>query len=130
MGSLSFGEILTIVVVILIIFGPNRLPEFSRKVGEFVAKARNATRDFTDIIQSEMGDSVVPIKEIADDFEGIRKNITDAASAMTGGTSTSAAIEMPQDDDPTAEFPADGPDDNGPDPDRPDGDIAGDADTG
>lgn len=105
MGSLSFGEILTIVFIILIIFGPNRLPEFSRKVGEFVAKARHATRDFTDTIQSEMGDGASPIKDIAEDVAGIKQDISDAASAVTGGVSGMTAIEMP--DDPTEEFPTD-----------------------
>ena len=31
MGSLSISEILTILVVILVIFGPDRLPEFVRE---------------------------------------------------------------------------------------------------
>ncbi|MCB1245874.1 MAG: twin-arginine translocase TatA/TatE family subunit [Acidimicrobiia bacterium] len=85
MGSLSFGEIITIIIVILIIFGPNRLPEFSRKVGEFVAKARNATREFTETMQSELGEDTIPIRDIVDDLDGIKRDLGSAASAITGG---------------------------------------------
>ena len=47
MGSLGTGEILVIVLVALIVFGPERLPEITRKAGEWLAKAREMTRSVT-----------------------------------------------------------------------------------
>ena len=44
MGSLGFGEILVIVFVALIVFGPQRLPEITKKAGQMVAKAREMSR--------------------------------------------------------------------------------------
>ncbi|HVA65768.1 MAG TPA: twin-arginine translocase TatA/TatE family subunit [Elusimicrobiota bacterium] len=36
MGDISFGEIIVILVVGLILFGPNKIPEFARQCGRAV----------------------------------------------------------------------------------------------
>jgi len=49
-------EILTILVVATLIFGPNKIPEFARKAGEFMRSFRNITtqmtKEFTKAIDS------------------------------------------------------------------------------
>lgn len=104
MGSLSFAEIVTIVVVILIIFGPNRLPELSRRIGQLVAKARKATAQFTSEISGEFSDTADPLKGAKGDFEGIKEDLKKAGAAFTGYT------EMPSVDKKLLP-PTDEPDD-------------------
>ena len=82
MGSLSFAEILTIAVVILIIFGPDRLPEFARKLGDFVSKARRATQQFSQDISGEFSDSTEPLRSVQADLEGIKHDIKKVGSAF------------------------------------------------
>ena len=84
MGSLSFAEIVTILLVILIVFGPNRLPEFARKLGELMAQARRATSQFSKDISSEWGEAVEPIMAVKEDFDGVKKDLKDATAAITG----------------------------------------------
>lgn len=84
MGSLSFAEIVTIVVVILIIFGPNRLPEFARKIGELLSKARQATSQLAEEISGEWSDAAEPIKTAKDDFRGIKDDLKQAGATFTG----------------------------------------------
>ncbi len=84
MGSLSFAEIVTILVVVLVIFGPNRLPEFARKLGELMAQARRATSQFSKDITSEWGDAVEPMKAVREDFDGVKQDLKDATAAITG----------------------------------------------
>lgn len=91
MGSLSFGEILTIVVIILIIFGPNRLPEFARKIGEMMAWARKSMQDFTQSIQGELGDGMQPLSDLKREFDGARNDLTGAINSIV----TSAPTQMP-----------------------------------
>jgi Sec-independent protein translocase protein TatA len=86
MGSLSFAEIVTIVVVILIIFGPNRLPELSRRIGQLVAKARKATAQFTSEISGEFSEAADPLKGAKEDFDGIKEDLKKAGAAFTGYT--------------------------------------------
>lgn len=84
MGSLSFGEIFTILVIILIIFGPNRLPEFARKVGQLIAWGRKSLRDFTESVQNEAGEGLQPLADLKAEFDGARQDISGAMSTLTG----------------------------------------------
>jgi len=45
-GSLSVPEILIILVIALIIFGPRKLPELGRSLGQSLAQFRKASEDF------------------------------------------------------------------------------------
>jgi sec-independent protein translocase protein TatA len=45
MPSLGFGEIVIILVIALIIFGPKRLPEMGRTVGRSLKEFRRAAAD-------------------------------------------------------------------------------------
>jgi len=45
-GSLSMWEILFILVIALIIFGPRKLPQLGRSLGESLAQFRRASEDF------------------------------------------------------------------------------------
>ena len=93
MGSLSFAEIVTILLVILVIFGPNRLPEFARKLGELMAQARRATSQFSKDISSEWGDAVEPLMDVKKDFDGVKQDLKDATASLTGFGAAEDAAE-------------------------------------
>lgn len=82
MGSLGTGEILVIVLVILIVFGPDRLPELTRKAGELLSKARTMSRSFTDDLDAEYGDIASPIKELKGDYDASMNQMKDVASSL------------------------------------------------
>jgi TatA/E family protein of Tat protein translocase len=84
MGSFSFAEIVTILLVVLVIFGPNRLPEFARKLGELMAQARRATSQFSREISSDWGDAADPIMAAKEDFDAVKQDLKDATAAITG----------------------------------------------
>ena len=46
MGSLGMSEILVILVIALIIFGPRKLPELGKTLGQSLAQFRRASEDF------------------------------------------------------------------------------------
>ena len=54
MPSLGFGEILIILVLALIIFGPRRLPEMGRTIGRSLRDFRRATSDIRTELESEL----------------------------------------------------------------------------
>ena len=103
MGSLSFAEIITILLVVLIVFGPNRLPEFAKKLGELMAQARRATSQFSKDISTEWGDAVEPIRAVKDDFDGVKKDLKDATAAITGFGSEEITDNRQQTTDKQAE---------------------------
>ncbi|MEA3076933.1 MAG: sec-independent protein translocase protein TatB [Actinomycetota bacterium] len=56
MGSIGAPEILVILVVALIVFGPNRLPEAARQLGRAVAEVRKLSSG----MQAELRDVLNP----------------------------------------------------------------------
>ena len=53
-GSLGVPELLLIFVVILIVFGPRRIPEIGRTLGKALGEFRKATDDFKSTIEREV----------------------------------------------------------------------------
>ncbi len=51
-GAPGGGEILVVFLVILVLFGPKRLPEVARSVGRVLEELRKASQDFKDQIMS------------------------------------------------------------------------------
>ncbi len=54
MGPLGFTEILFILVLALLLFGPRRLPELGRTLGRGLAEFRRASTDLRSTIEDEV----------------------------------------------------------------------------
>jgi sec-independent protein translocase protein TatA len=52
--SLGFGEILIILVLALIIFGPRRLPEMGRTIGRSLRELRRTTSEIRDELEADL----------------------------------------------------------------------------
>lgn len=55
-SNIGFPGLILILVIALIIFGPNKLPEIGRAVGKSLREFKNATNDLTDDIKKEFKD--------------------------------------------------------------------------
>jgi len=64
-GGIGGWELLLVVAAILVIFGPERLPEMARKFASISHKARTANRDF----QREMYRNLDPDEVMRDEDE-------------------------------------------------------------
>jgi sec-independent protein translocase protein TatA len=47
-SNLGFSEVLLILVAALVIFGPSKLPELGRSLGQSIREFKRATQSFTD----------------------------------------------------------------------------------
>jgi sec-independent protein translocase protein TatA len=54
--SIGFGEILIILVIALIVFGPRRLPEMGKTVGRSLREFRRATSEIRSEITADLDD--------------------------------------------------------------------------
>lgn len=54
MGPLGFPEILFILLIALLLFGPRRLPELGRMLGKGMAEFRRASTDLRATIEEEV----------------------------------------------------------------------------
>ena len=51
MGSIQFPEIAVILLIALLLFGPKKLPEIGRTIGNAMRELRKASRDFSSSIE-------------------------------------------------------------------------------
>ncbi len=52
--GMGTGEILLIIIVALLIWGPNRIVEIARTLGKVVRNLRNMTADLTNVVTREI----------------------------------------------------------------------------
>src|ERR1700682_2762997 len=53
-GTLGGPEVVLILVIALIVFGPRRLPEIGKSMGKMLAEFRKASNDFKRTIEDEL----------------------------------------------------------------------------
>jgi TatA/E family protein of Tat protein translocase len=53
-GSIGSGELLLILIIALIVFGPSKLPEIGKSLGKVMGEFRRATSDFQRTIEQEV----------------------------------------------------------------------------
>jgi TatA/E family protein of Tat protein translocase len=61
-GMAGWSELLLILALALILFGPKRLPEIAEAMGKSIRKFKSATRDATDEVKRELDDVEREIK--------------------------------------------------------------------
>jgi TatA/E family protein of Tat protein translocase len=58
-GSPGMGELIVVFCVILILFGPRRLPEIARMIGRTLREIRSASREFRDqVMQIDLDEAI------------------------------------------------------------------------
>jgi sec-independent protein translocase protein TatB len=69
--ELSIGEMLVIALAIVVLFGPDKLPEIARGLGEGVRKMRGAVDDIKTEIMKEADN---PVSEIKKEIEKVKQS--------------------------------------------------------
>ena len=72
--ELSLGEMLLIALAIVVLFGPDKLPEIARGLGEGVRKMKGAVEDIKTEIMKEADN---PVSEIKKEIEGFTESINE-----------------------------------------------------
>ena len=75
MGSLGSGELIVIAIVVLVVFGPKRLPELARKAADLLKQAREATQTLTNAIDTEYDDITAPLKDLKAEYDETMQTI-------------------------------------------------------
>lgn len=72
--ELSFGEMLMIALVIVILFGPKKIPEIARGLGQGVRKMKDAMEDVKSEIMKEADN---PVSDIKKEIEKVKQAAKD-----------------------------------------------------
>jgi len=60
--GLSGGELVLVLVVILVLFGAKRIPEFAKGLGKGINEFKKASREVTDEIERSGEETPAPVK--------------------------------------------------------------------
>src|SRR5690349_8214602 len=89
-------EILLVVVLALIVFGPAKLPEIMGQVGKAIGDFRRATSDLSDefnrTIQAELQETKAVVNDTKSAVTGVHTSIN---SALTGAPAAAAPMAAP-----------------------------------
>lgn len=59
-GRIGMGELLLILGIVLLIFGPSKLPALAKSMGQAVKEFRKGTQDVTDKIEKFADEAAIP----------------------------------------------------------------------
>jgi len=109
-GSAGIGEIILIFIVVLLLFGPKKLPEIGRSIGKALGEFKRATNDLKRALEEEVA---------ADELKQTRREIEEAVrpslsvahgeAAAPGAPATPSASDdspAPQEPKPPATEPS------------------------
>jgi TatA/E family protein of Tat protein translocase len=82
---LSIPHMLVVFVIVLVVFGPQKLPELARSLGKLMAEFRKASADFRGAFEQEMKDMERQVLEVE------RKKAADAAAKAANEAPVQAA---------------------------------------
>ena len=103
-GSLGFPELLVIVGVALLIFGPKKMPEIGRSVGKALGEFRRATNDLKSTLEEE-----VRMVERKGSLTVVHDPIVAPESVSRGATPPAPAAEIADSAAPESEIPRPNP---------------------
>jgi sec-independent protein translocase protein TatB len=86
---LSIPHMIVVFLVVLVVFGPQKLPELARSLGKLMAEFRKASGDFRSAFEEEMRD----LERQARVAE-LRKQAAEAATAIAGGVNNPPAATL------------------------------------
>jgi Tat protein translocase TatB subunit len=96
MFGIGFPELILILVIALIVIGPNKLPDLARALGKGMAEFRKATQDIKDSL--DLNGDLQELKEAKNDLVDSVSGIGGGPTSMVGGGKTEAD-KGSQDDD-------------------------------
>jgi sec-independent protein translocase protein TatB len=77
--GVGLPELAVIIVVGILVFGPDRLPEFARQAGRFVRQVRHFTQAARDDLRAELGPEFADLElSDLDPRQIVRKHILEA----------------------------------------------------
>jgi len=102
--NIGAGEFLVILVIALVVLGPERLPEAIRKVGQVMGEVRKLSAGFQDELRDAMNE---PLEEMRSTVDMVRNPFKDDEEPASQTTTASPAEPAPSPTPGESAAPAD-----------------------
>jgi sec-independent protein translocase protein TatA len=90
--NIGGGELMLIMLAILFLFGPKKIPELAQGLGKGLREFKKAQQEFKDNISKVVGDE--DLKNIADSVNSIKTDMSKSVQKLTEHLQT--AVEQPE----------------------------------
>ena len=103
MFGIGGGELIFIMIIVLMLFGSDKIPEVARTMGKMMAQLKNATNDLKSEIQKGADANGLDAKSLTDMTSSISSEITKAKDNLlneTNATSDKIKSEIDEIDGP------------------------------
>jgi Tat protein translocase TatB subunit len=104
-GSIGGGEVLLILALALLLFGPRKIPQISRTIGKTLAEFRKATTDLKLNLEREV--DMESIRKTGDEIKAARAELNSVARETAGMAEPSETREKNDATRPAGETGAD-----------------------
>ncbi len=91
-GSIGGPELLLIMVIALLVFGPRKLPDLGRTIGRAMAEFRRASSDFRSTLEREIEADKT---EIVSGGQELKKALEDSVKGTTEGAPSPSETPAP-----------------------------------
>ena len=96
MFGIQTSELIVIALIAILLFGPEKVPEFFHRAGQMMSKLQRSADDLWTSLQIEMNQATKPLEDLGEELKSI-------GTSMTGPPDATPEDEVAdEDDEPTA----------------------------
>jgi sec-independent protein translocase protein TatB len=74
--GIQTSELIVIALIGILLFGPERVPEFFHRAGQFMSKIQRSADDLWTSLQTEMNQVTKPLEDMGKDIKTLGEKIT------------------------------------------------------
>ena len=88
MFGIQTSELIVIALIAILLFGPEKVPEFFHRAGQMMSKVQRSADDLWTSLQIEMNQAKKPLEELGEEMKSIGSSLQ---SGLEGGPSPSSS---------------------------------------